>query len=158
TLAGHSEGVISVAFSPDGKTLASASYDGTIKVWNLQSQKPIATLAGHSEGVISVAFSPDGKTLASASDDKTIKVWNLQSQKPIATLAGHSTSVESVAFSPDGKTLASASGDYETIILWNLDFDDLLKRGCDWVRGYLESSPNVSESDRLLCDGIPTNQ
>jgi WD40 repeat protein len=83
-------GVYSVAFSPDGKTLASASGDNTIKLWNLQSQKPIATLAGHSNSVNSVAFSPDGLTLASASGDKTIKLWNLQSQKPIATLAGHS--------------------------------------------------------------------
>ena len=157
TLADHSQWVNSVAFSPDGKTLASASYDNTIKVWNLQSQKPIATLAGHSNSVNSVAFSPDGLTLASASGDKTIKLWNLQTQKPIATLAGHSEEVISVAFSPDGLTLVSASGD-DTIILWNFDFDDLLKRGCDWVRGYLESSPYVSDSDRHLCDGIPTNQ
>jgi WD40 repeat protein len=157
TLVGHSRLVYSVAFSPDGLTLASASRDNTIKLWNLQSQKPIATLAGHSKSVNSVAFSPDGLTLASASLDKTIKVWNLQSQKPIATLAGHSSLVSSIAFSPDGLTLASASAD-KTIILWNFDFDDLLKRGCDWVRGYLESSPYVSDSDRHLCDGIPTNQ
>jgi len=157
TLEGHSDLVMSVAFSPDGLTLASASRDLTIKVWNLQSQKPIATLAGHGSLIYSVAFSPDGKTLASASADNTIKVWNLQSPKPIATLAGHSEEVYSVAFSPDGLTLASASGD-NTIILWNFDFDDLVKRGCDWVRGYLESSPNVSDSDRHLCDGIPTNQ
>ncbi|MEG4353212.1 AAA-like domain-containing protein [Microcoleus sp. LAD1_D3] len=115
----HSSFVYSVAFSPDGKTLASASWDNTIKLWNLQSQKPIATLTGHSDSVRSVAFSPDGKTLATASDDKTIKLWDLQSQKPIATLAGHSDSVNSVAFSPDGKTLASASWD-NTSKLWNL--------------------------------------
>ncbi len=157
TLADYNRSVNSVAFSPDGKTLASPSGDMTIKLWNLQSQKPIATLAGHSKVVYSVVFSPDGKTLASASGDKTIKLWNLQSQKPIATLAGHSDSVSSVAFSPDGLTLASASAD-DTIILWNFDFDDLVKRGCDWVRGYLESSPYVSDSDRHLCDGIPTNQ
>ena len=119
SLEGHSESVSSVAFSPDGLTLASASLDKTIKLWNLQSQKPIATLAGHSNWVSSVAFSPDGLTLASASADKTIKLWNLQSQKPIATLAGHSGWVYSVAFSPDGLTLASASVD-NTIKLWNL--------------------------------------
>jgi WD40 repeat protein/adenylylsulfate kinase-like enzyme len=118
-LEGHSNSVYSVAFSPDGKTLASASADNTIKVWNLQSQKPIATLAGHSREVYSVAFSPDGKTLASASRDGTIKVWNLQSQQSIATLAGHSNWVISVAFSPDGKTLAFASPD-RTIKVWNL--------------------------------------
>ncbi|MEG4489010.1 AAA-like domain-containing protein, partial [Microcoleus sp. D2_18a_B4] len=118
-LEGHNNSVWSVAFSPDGKTLASASSDNTIQLWDLQSQKPIATLTGHSNSVRSVAFSPDGKTLASASSDNTIKLWNLQSQKPIATLTGHSNSVRSIAFSPDGKTLASASSD-NTIKLWNL--------------------------------------
>ncbi|MEG4107515.1 WD40 domain-containing protein [Microcoleus sp. S13_C5] len=119
-LEGHSNSVRSVAFSPDGKTFASASSDHTLKLWNLESQKPIAILRGHSNSVYSVAFSPDGKTLASASTDNTLKMWNLESQKPIATLRGHSNSVLSVAFSPDGKTLASASRD-NTIKLWNLE-------------------------------------
>jgi WD40 repeat protein len=119
SLEGHSSRLWSVAFSPDGKTLASASEDNTIKLWNLESQKPIATLTGHSSSVLSVAFSRDGLTLAAASADKTIKVWNLQSQKPIATLTGHSREVNSVAFSRDGLTLASASAD-KTIKVWNL--------------------------------------
>ncbi|MEG4377126.1 MULTISPECIES: AAA-like domain-containing protein, partial [unclassified Microcoleus] len=119
-LEGHSNSVRSVAFSPDGLTLASASSDHTIKLWHLQTQKPIATLTGHSNSVYSVVFSPDGKTLASGSEDNTIKLWNLESQKSIGTLTGHSNSVYSVAFSPDGKTLASASSD-NTIKLWNLD-------------------------------------
>ncbi|MEG4173138.1 WD40 domain-containing protein, partial [Microcoleus sp. S13_C3] len=116
----HSNSVRSVAFSPDGKTLASASRDHTIKLWHLETQKPIATLRGHSNSVLSVAFSPDGLTLASASTDNTIQLWHLESQKPIATLRGHSNSVLSVAFSPDGLTLASASTD-NTIQLWHLE-------------------------------------
>ncbi|WP_341738889.1 AAA-like domain-containing protein [Microcoleus sp. CAWBG640] len=119
SLEGHSSSVRSVAFSLDGLTLASASFDHTIKLWNVQTQKPIATLTGHSNLVNSVAFSFDGLTLASASDDNTIKLWHLESQKPIATLTGHSDSVRSVAFSPDGLTLASASDD-NTIKLWHL--------------------------------------
>lgn len=110
-LEGHSNSIRSIAVSLDGKTLASASADRTIKLWNLDTQKPIATLSGHSDWVNSVAFSSDGKTLASASRDRTIKLWNLYTQKPIVTLTGHSNSVQGVAFSPDGKTLASASRD-----------------------------------------------
>jgi WD40 repeat protein len=125
SLEGHSNSVRSVVFSPDGKTLASASSDNTIKLWHLETQKPIATLIGHSNLVNSVAFSFDGLILASASDDNTIKLWHLETQKPIATLTGHSDLVNSVAFSPDSKTLASASDD-KTIKLWHLETQKLI--------------------------------
>ncbi|MEH2449756.1 MAG: AAA-like domain-containing protein, partial [Nostoc sp.] len=98
-LEGHSDFVNSVVFSPDGKTLASASGDKTIKLWNLDTGKEITTLKGHSDFVYSVVFSPDGKTLASASRDKTIKLWNLDTGKEITTLKGHSDFVSSVVFS-----------------------------------------------------------
>ncbi|MGE5657127.1 MAG: AAA-like domain-containing protein [Actinomycetota bacterium] len=114
----HSDWVNSVAFSPDGNTLVSASSDNTIKLWHLQSQTLLATLTGHSSAVWSVAWSPDGKTLASASGDNTIKLWHVQSQKLIRTLTGHNSRVNSVAFSPDGLILASASSD-KTIKLWS---------------------------------------
>ncbi|WP_242051242.1 WD40 domain-containing protein [Nostoc spongiaeforme] len=118
-LQGHQDIVSEVAFSHDGKILASASSDNTIKLWNLTTGKKILTLTGHQSGVSSIAFSPDGKTLASGSADRTIKLWNLTTGKKILTLTGHQSWVNSIAFTQDGKTLASASADY-TIRLWNL--------------------------------------
>src|SRR5262249_40076518 len=105
-LAGHTNFVLSVAFSPDGKTLASGSGDKTIILWDVASRQPLgAPLTGHTDSVRSVAFSPDGKTLASGSGDKTIILWDVASRQPLgAPLTGHTDSVWSVAFSPDGKT------------------------------------------------------
>ncbi len=76
---GHSSDVESVAFSPDGKYLASSSSDETVKLWSVESQKEVTTLQGHTKSVNSIAFSPDGKYLASGSKDKTVKLWSVES-------------------------------------------------------------------------------
>ena len=121
-LSGHKGFVRSVVFSPDGKTIASGSYDNTVKLWNLSGQE-LRTLVGHSGSVTSVVFSPDGKTIASSSWDHTVKLWNLSGQE-LHTLKGHTDTVRSVEFSPDGKTIATASDD-NTVKLWNLSGQEL---------------------------------
>ncbi|WP_271253833.1 nSTAND1 domain-containing NTPase [Pseudanabaena sp. Chao 1811] len=121
-LKGHSSGVYSIAFSPDGKQLATASDDNTVKIWSSDG-KELQTLKGHSSGVYSIAFSPDGKQLATASADNTVKIWSSDG-KELQTLKGHSSGVYSVAFSPDGKQLATASDD-NTVKIWSSDGKEL---------------------------------
>ena len=132
---GHSGNVSSVAFSPNGKILASGSWDDTIRLWNPTTGQYLTTFHGHNSDVNTIAFSPDGDILASGSDDDTIKLWSSDGQVR-ANLYGHADNVRSVAFSPDGKILASG-GDDNTIWLWNPTTADhimTLEGHTDWIR------------------------
>jgi len=117
-LSGHSDQVWGVAISQDGKIIATASYDKTLKLWQPNGSL-LTTLVGHSGGVYGVAISADGQVIASASDDKTVKLWRRDGTL-INTLKGHSAGVYGVAISADGQVIASASGD-KTVKLWRRD-------------------------------------
>ncbi len=132
TFSGHGKGVAisGIAYSPDGKWIATSGNDATIKIWNSETGAEIFTLIGHTGPTFGVAFSPDGQYLATSSVDRTVKVWALpkageQVPEPL-TLYGNTGAVYQVAFSPDGRRIVSVGRD-RVVRIYELDIDELIK-------------------------------
>ncbi len=133
TLIGHRDGVTGLQFSPDGTELATASYDTTVRLWQLAGQPRPRFLLG--EGAVQdVEFSPDGERLAAAGEDQVVRVWQVAERRIEQTLTGHSSGIEQIAFSPDGERLAAASRD-RTLRIWDAQGQLLaqLQGHGDWV-------------------------
>ncbi|OAI39250.1 hypothetical protein AYO40_01385 [Planctomycetaceae bacterium SCGC AG-212-D15] len=116
TLRGHTAAVSAIAFSPDGKYLASAGHDRTARIWDSRTGTLVRTLTGHADVVYGLSYSPDGRRIATASWDRTVKVWDVASGRVLFTCRGHTEVVSRVAFSPNGRLLASLSS--EAVRLW----------------------------------------
>jgi WD40 repeat protein len=131
-LLGSLDTLKSIALAPDGRILASSTYNGReVKLWDTAKsdlQEP-RTLAGHTQPVAWLAVSPDGRKLASASYDGTAKIWDLASAKVVATLRGHSAGVSSVCYSPNGNLLATGGSDGDgVIVVWDARTNQLVRK------------------------------
>ena len=129
TFQGHTSKVWSIAFSPNGLTIASGSDDQTIKLWEVETARCIRTFQGYKNLIWSAMFSPDGVKLASASEDGNVRLWDIQTGQCDHTLEGHTGRVWTVAFSPQGQLLASG-GDDQTIRIWHVSSQHKSSQRC----------------------------
>ena len=137
----HQDPIRSVEFSPDGQLLATAGGVSTVQLWNLQ-RRLLAQWNTGQEKVLVVSFSPNGQRLATAGWDGTVRRWDL-SGRLIAQWQGHQGEITSMSFSPDGERLAT-TGEDGTVRLWRVEgLDELLSRGCDWLKDYLATHPEA---------------
>ncbi len=155
---GHAGLVNRVAFSPDGRLMASGSDDHSLMLWDAASGEPLHTLAGHSDVIMDFDFSPDGQQLISASPDQTLILWDVASGMRLRTLTGHNDWVRSVAFSPDGRMALSGSDD-RRLILWDVESGQSLRtfdRHSDWIVDTL-FSPDGRNLIAAQYDGLLVN-
>ncbi len=117
---GHRGGLWSVAISPDGRRLLSASHDFSVRLWDVESGRELMLLSGHTDHVKGVAFLPDGKRGISGADDDTLRLWDLETGRELRRFIGHTADLSSVAVSPDGRRALSSAID-RTIRLWDIE-------------------------------------
>jgi WD40 repeat protein len=124
-LVGHSGPVNACAVTPDGRRVVSASFDGTLKVWDLESGRVLATLMGHASGVIACAITADGERVVSTSSDRTLKAWDVERECALITLRGHTGWVRACALTADERRVLSGSSD-GTMKVWDLESGRML--------------------------------